>query len=70
MLIANKLRNFISSYWPLSQSADIFEKFTDYMELTLVKLSNNDPPLKFVLTDLNAKETGPNVTKRHKKELQ
>lgn len=70
MVIVDNLRNFISSYRSLSQSADIFEKFTDYMELTLDKLSINYTLLIVVLGNVNAQETRINVTKRHKKKLQ
>ena len=55
LLIANKLCNFISLYRSPSYSTDVFDQFTDNLELTLDEVANHKPFLIVVLGDFNVK---------------
>ena len=55
VLIANKLCNFISLYRSPSQPSDIFDQFTDNLELTLYGVANHNPFLIVALGGFNVK---------------
>ena len=60
VLIANKLRNFISLYRSLSQPTNIFDQFADNLELTLDEVADHNPflidlLLIVILGDFNIK---------------
>ena len=55
ILIGRKSCNFISLYRSPSQSSDSFEEFADNLQLSLDKISNQNPFLTVVLGDFNTK---------------
>ena len=55
ILIGGKSCNFISLYQSPSQSSDSFEEFSDTLQLSLDKISNQNLFLTVVLGDLNTK---------------
>ena len=55
VLIADKPCNFISSYRSSSQPTDIFDEFTDNIELPLDEVANHNLFLVVVLGDFNVK---------------
>ena len=57
ILICEKLCNFISLYQSPSQSSDSFEEFADNLQLSLDKISNQNPFLTVVLGDFNTKSS-------------
>ena len=56
-LTGGKLCNFISLYRSPTQSSDSFEKFADNLQLSLDKISNQNPFLTVVLGDFNIKSS-------------
>ena len=56
-LTGGKLCNFISLYRSPTQSSDSFEKFADNLQLSLDKISNQNPFLTVVLGDFNTKSS-------------
>ena len=54
-MIDGKSYNFISFYRSPSQSSDSFEEFADNLQLSLDKISNQNPFLTAVLDDFNTK---------------
>ena len=57
ILIGGKSCNFISLYRSPSQSSDSFQEFTDNLQLSLDKISNQNPFLTVVLGDFNTKSS-------------
>ena len=57
ILIGGKSCNFISLYRSPSQSSDSFEEFADNLQLSLDKISNQNPFLTVVLGDFNTKSS-------------
>ena len=57
IIIGGKMCNFLYLYRSPSQTRDIFETFTDNVELTLDTLTNKNPFLIVVIGDFNAKTT-------------
>ena len=57
ILIVGKSCNFISLYQLPSQSSDFFEEFADNLQLTLDKISNQNPFLTVDLGDFNTKSS-------------
>ena len=57
ILIGGKSCNFISLYRSLSQSSNSFEEFADNLQLSLDKISNQNPFLTVVLSDINTKSS-------------
>ena len=57
ILIGVKSCNFISLYQSPSQSSDSFEEFADNLQLSLDKISNQNPFLTVVLGDFNTKSS-------------
>ena len=57
ILIGGKSCNFISLYRSPSQSSDSFEEFADNLQLSLDKVSNQNPFLTVVLGDFNTKSS-------------
>ena len=55
VLIANKLSNFISLYQSPSQTTDIFDQFSDNVQLSLDEVANHNPFLTVVLGNFNVK---------------
>ena len=55
--IGGKSCNFISLYRSPSQSLDFFEEFADNLQLSLDKISNQNPFLTVVLGDFNTKSS-------------
>ena len=55
ILIGGNLYNFISLYQSLSQSSNSFEEFADNLQLSLDKISNQNPFLRVALHDFNPK---------------
>ena len=57
ILIGGKSCNFISLYRSPSQSSDSIEEFADNLQLSLDKISNQNPFLTVVLGDFNTKSS-------------
>ena len=57
ILIGGKSCNFIFLYRSPSQSSDSFEEFADNLQLSLDKISNQNPFLTVVLGDFNTKSS-------------
>ena len=57
ILICGKTCNFISLYRSPSQSSDSFKEFADNLQLSLDKISNQNPFLTVVLGDFNTKSS-------------
>ena len=57
IIIGEKMCNFLYLYRSPSQTRDIFETFTDNVELTLDTLTNKNPFLSAAIGDFNAKTT-------------
>ena len=57
ILFNGKSRNFISLYRSPSQSSDSFEEFADNLQLSLDKISNQNPFLTVVLGDFYTKSS-------------
>ena len=57
ILIGGKSCNFISLYQSPSQSSDSFEEFADNLQLSLDKISNQNPFLTFFLSDFKTKSS-------------
>ena len=57
ILIVGKSCNFISLYQLPSQSSDSFEEFADNLQLTLDKISNQNPFTTVALGDFNTKSS-------------
>ena len=55
ILIGGKSCNFISLYRSPSQSSDSFEEFANNLQLSLDKISNQNPFLTVALGDFNTK---------------
>ena len=55
VLIANKFSNFISLYRSPNQTTDIFDQFSDNVQLSLDEVANHNPFLTVVLGNFNVK---------------
>ena len=55
ILIGRKSCNFLSLYRSTSQSSELFEEFADNLQLSLDKISNQNPFPTVVLDDFNTK---------------
>ena len=55
VLIANKLSNLITLYRSPSQTTDIFDQFSDNVQLSLDEVANHNPFLIVVLGNFNVK---------------
>ena len=70
ILIGGKSCNFISLYRSPSQSSDSFEEFADNLQLSLDKISNQNPFLTVVLVYFHIKSSvGISKIKQHTKAL-